>query len=151
MYQINIDPVMLNLGFFQIRYYGLVYVLAFFLIYYLLRKKKEILNLDNKKVDSIVIWLFFGMIIGSRVLALFSQDYTFIYRDPLAFFKIWQGGMSFFGGLIGAVLAGSYIFKKYDINFYRIANLIVLPVSFILILGRLANLLIKNWLGKLLM
>ena len=149
MYQLNIDPVFLDLGFLQIRYYGLVYVLAFFLVYYLLHKKREELNLKKNEVDSIIIWLFFGMIIGSRIVALISQDYSFIFRSPLTFFNIWLGGMSFFGGLIGAILAGIYIFKKYNVNFYRVANLVVVPVSFVLILGRLANFINQELVGKI--
>ena len=148
MYQLNIDPVFLDFGFLQIRYYGLVYVLAFFLVYYLLHKKREELNLKKNEVDSIIIWLFAGMIIGSRIVALVSQNYGFIFRDPLALFKIWEGGMSFFGGLIGVVLAGIYVFKKYNVNFYRIANLVVVPVSFVLILGRLANFVNQELVGK---
>ena len=146
--QVNIDPVFLDLGFLHIRYYGLVYVLAFFLVYYLLHKKREELKLNKNEIDSIIIWLFAGMIIGSRIVALLSQEYGLIFRDPLAFFKIWEGGMSFFGGLIGALLAGIYAFKRYNINFYRVANLIVVPVSFILILGRLANFVNQELVGK---
>ena len=146
--QVNIDPVFLDLGFLQIRYYGLVYVLAFFLVYYLLHKKREELNLKKNEIDSIIIWLFAGMIIGSRIVALVSQEYGLIFRDPLVLFKIWEGGMSFFGGLIGGVLAGIYVFKKYKVNFYRIANLIVVPVSFVLILGRLANFVNQELVGK---
>ncbi len=149
MYQLNIDPVFLDLGFLHIRYYGLVYVLAFFLVYYLLHKKRDELNLKKSEADSIIIWLFAGMIIGSRLVALVSQEYGLIFRDPWAFFKIWEGGMSFFGGLIGAVLAGVYVFKKYNVNFYRIANLIVVPVSFVLILGRLANFVNQELVGKI--
>ena len=88
-------------------------------------------------------------VIGSRVVALVSQDYGFILREPLALFKIWEGGMSFFGGLIGAVLTGVYVFKKYNVNFYRVANLVVVPVSFILILGRLANFVNQELVGKI--
>ncbi len=143
MYQINIDPVLLNLGFLQIKYYGLV----FLLIYYILRRNKEELRLDNRETDSIIIWLFVGMIVGSRVIALLSQDYT-VFRDPLALFRIWEGGMSFFGGLVGAVLAGVYVFKKHDVNFYNVANLVVVPVSFVLILGRLTNFINQELVGK---
>jgi len=145
---VTIDPVFLDLGFMQIRYYGLVYVLAFFLVYYALRKKKHELNLDNKKIDTITLWLFVGMIVGSRIVALLSQNLVLL-KDPLVFFRVWEGGMSFFGGLIGALIVAYYLFKKYNINFYKVANEVVLPISFILILGRLANFVNQELVGKI--
>jgi len=138
----NMNPVLLNLGFLQIRYYSLVYIVGFLVTYYLLLKvaeKKIVKNLTKDAVEDFIIYLIFGTIIGGRVLDFVFYNPSIIWTNPLEILYIWHGGMSFHGGLIGAVI-GTFLFtKKHKVEFYDIADIIVLPLSFFLFLGRIAN------------
>ncbi|KYK25623.1 hypothetical protein AYK26_05790 [Euryarchaeota archaeon SM23-78] len=138
----NINPVLVSIGPFEIRYYGLVYAVGFLVSYFLLRwiaKKKKIKNLTPDRADILILYLILGAIIGARVLLfVFYQPLTFI-TDPLEVLRIWTGGMSFHGGLIGAVIAGLLFCKKYKVNFYKLGDFLVMPLAFFLFIGRIAN------------
>ncbi len=138
----NINPVLLHLGPFEIRYYGLVYAIGFLAVYFLFRwlaKKGEIKNFTLDKADVLTLYLIVGSIAGARLLLfVFYSPATFI-SDPLEIFRIWNGGMSFHGGIIGAVVSCLIFCKRHKINFYKLADFAVLPLSFFLIFGRIAN------------
>jgi len=138
----NINPVLVSIGPFDIRYYGLVYAVGFLIAYLLLRwvaKKGWIDNLNPDRADILTIYLVLGAIIGARLLLfVFYQPATF-FTDPLEVLMIWHGGMSFHGGLVGAVVAGLLFCRKYKIRFYQLGDFLVLPLAFFLFIGRLAN------------
>lgn len=142
-----IDPVIANIGPLQIRYYGLVYAFGFLAVYLFLRYKKEDIKLKPEEIDSLMIYMVAGMMIGARTLHFIVNDPAIFFKDPLEFFRIWHGGMAFFGALLGAV-GGSWLFlknKKTDILI--IFDMVVIPVSFALTLGRIANFLNGELVG----
>lgn len=143
MLQVNIDPVLFNIGFLEIRYYGLVYAFGIFLTYIYLKRKKI---LSEDELDKFMLYLAVGMFLGARLFGIMSQDFFILFKDPLEFFKIWNGGMSFFGGFFGALI-GSYLVMKERI--FQIGNYVVLPVSFALIFGRLANFINQELVGTI--
>lgn len=130
-----IDPVLFNIGSFEVRFYGLVYVLGFILCYYILYKKRYDLKLTKKQVDNLGFYFLIGMLIGARVFYFIFSNIGLL-KNPLEFFMIWHGGMSFYGGFLGSLLA-SYLYLK-D-KFIDFADLMVIPISLILIFGRIAN------------
>jgi len=138
----NINPVLVSLGPLDIRYYGVVYAIGFLVAYFLLRwaaKNNKIPNLNLERADIFTIYLVIGAIVGARLLLfVFYSPSTFI-TDPLEIFKIWNGGMSFHGGLIGAVVAGLLFSKKYKVSFYKLGDFLVIPLAFFLFIGRIAN------------
>jgi phosphatidylglycerol:prolipoprotein diacylglycerol transferase len=142
MFVHNINPVLFTLGPFEIRFYGLVYGFGFLLFYLLLHrlaKKKVINNFNSDKADIFSLYLIIGSIVSARVLDFVFFNPAVLFSDPLEVFMIWHGGMSFHGGLIGGIFA-SYLFcKKYDVNFYKLADFSVIPFSLILFFGRIAN------------
>ncbi|MCP3681506.1 MAG: prolipoprotein diacylglyceryl transferase, partial [bacterium] len=101
MFTSNINPVLLDLGPVEIRYYGLVYILGFFLVYWALNRKRKELKITKKQAENFSILLLVGIVIGARLFSLIFPDPIGFLKDPLEFFRIWNGGMSFFGGLIG--------------------------------------------------
>lgn len=135
----NLDPILFKIGFLEIRYYGLVYLLGFLFVLFTLRKNKEKLKLKEDDVYNLIFYLFLGIIIGARIFHfVFSEPRIFI-SDPLELFRIWRGGMSFFGSLLGVILV-SYIYcRKKNVSFYQLGDLIVIPATLFLILGRIAN------------
>ena len=154
MLNFNIDPVLLTLGPFEIRYYGLVYVLGFIIAYVWLRymvKHKKI-NLDNDELDTLIIYLMLGVIIGSRLFHIMFWEPSYYLAHPLQMLEIWKGGMAFHGGLIGVIVA-TWLFsrkpsiKEKGITFAKIADIMVIPAVFALALGRIANFLNGELVG----
>ena len=140
----TIDPTLFKIGFLEIRFYGIVYVLGFLLSYYILNKNREKLKLSREQVDNLSFYFLIGLIIGARIFHFLFNDVSIFYRDPLELFKIWHGGMSFYGGFLGALIASYLYIKNKLIDF---ADLIVIPISFALILARFANFLNSEIVG----
>jgi len=136
MFVHDINPVLFNLGFFEVRFYGIVYVLGFLLCYYILYKKRYELKLTKRQVDNLSIFFLLGLLIGARIFYFLFSGRAIFLNNPLEFFRIWNGGMSFYGGFLGSILASYLYLKKKFIDF---ADLIVVPIAFVLILGRIAN------------
>ena len=134
----NINPTLLHLGPLEIRYYGLVYLLGFIILYFVLNKNKDKLNLTKDDVYDLIFYIFLGILIGSRLMhILWELDYYIL--NPIKIFYFWEGGMAFHGGLIGILIAGYYFCKKKKISLAKLADILVIPAVFILALGRIAN------------
>jgi len=148
----NINPVLLNLGPFEIRYYGLVYALGFIAAYLLLlsiAKKRAIKNFTIKNVDILIIYFILGLVIGARLLLFVFYHPATLITNPLEVFMLWHGGMSFHGGLIGAAVAGLLFCRKYKVSFYQLGDLLVLPAALFLFFGRIANFINSELYGNI--
>ena len=135
----NFDPVAFQIMSFEIRWYSLAYILGI-VIGWILCKKIFIKNSDiSEKFDDYITYLIIGIILGGRIGYIVFYNFSYYLDNFLDIFKIWQGGMSFHGGLLG-VIVSSYIFaKKNNQNpfFYLDQVSIVAPVG--IFFGRLAN------------
>jgi phosphatidylglycerol:prolipoprotein diacylglycerol transferase len=138
----NIDPVLTKIGSLEIRYYGIIFALGFVVSYLFLRyyiKKGRLKNLTIKKLDDLILYLIIGIIAGSRIFYTIFYPPYLLFTNPLEIFMIWQGGLAFHGGLIGAIIA-IYIFaKKNKLKFLALFDALVIPASLGLAFGRLAN------------
>ncbi|HLC66058.1 MAG TPA: prolipoprotein diacylglyceryl transferase [Candidatus Nanoarchaeia archaeon] len=137
----TIDPVLLQLGPLQIRYYGIAYVLGFLLMWWWLRRaaNKGMIRLTTQQIEDIVFWLMVGVVVGARLGHVLFWNLPYFLANPLKIFAVWEGGMAFHGGLIGIVLAGWLWCRKHSFSFYPIADILTVPVIFGLALGRFAN------------
>ena len=135
----NFDPVAFHIMSFEIRWYSLAYIFGI-VIGWILCKKIFIQNSDiSEKFDDYITYLIIGIILGGRIGYIIFYNFSYYLDNIFDIFKIWQGGMSFHGGLLG-VIASSYIFaKKNDQNlfFYLDQVSLVAPVG--IFFGRLAN------------
>ena len=143
----NLNPTLLNLGPLEIRWYGLVYVLGFLLAAYWLHKHKEKINLAKDQAWDLLFYIILGLLIGARVFMIFWQPEIYLLK-PWNLIKIWEGGMSFHGGFAGAILGAYYYCRKKNLNFLTIADLISIPAIFALALGRIANFINGELIGK---
>ena len=103
----NFDPVFVDLGFIEIRWYSLAYIFSFLIGVYLIKilNRKSINQIKNKEIDDFFIWAIIGVILGGRIgYVIFYQSIVF-FDNPLYIFYIWKGGMSFHGGLFGMILS----------------------------------------------
>ncbi|MFQ3307544.1 MAG: phosphatidylglycerol:prolipoprotein diacylglycerol transferase [Candidatus Midichloriaceae bacterium] len=147
----NIDPVILDFGALAIRWYGLSYVCGILIGAFLLEKlekKYSICKLDKKCIDSLVIYIILGIIIGGRFGDILFYYPEYIIDDFFEIFKVWHGGMSFHGGIIGVAVA-IYIFSiRYKKSFLRITDLTSCVVPIGLFFGRIANFINAELYGK---
>jgi len=136
-----IDPVIVSFGFLQIRWYGIAYVLGFLIGLYLIKiiNNKFSSTFKNKFIDEFFIWSAVGVIIGGRLGYVIFYQTNYIINNPISIFFIWQGGMSFHGGLLGMIFS-ILIYSKYkEINFFQLSDLISTVAPLGIFLGRLAN------------
>ena len=117
----NIDPVLLRLGPFEIRYYGLFYLLGFVMAYFILNHlaKKRELNLDKDDVADYLLYVIIGTVLGARVFYIIFYNLPFYLSNPFEMLAIWHGGLSFHGGFIGAVIACFISAEKRNLIFMK--------------------------------
>lgn len=151
MYIHNLDPVALQIGSFAIRWYSLAYIfgilLSFEYILFLNRK----LNLgftDKKDMEDLTFKIIIGIILGGRLGYIIFYNFSYYLDNPVQTLYIWQGGMSFHGGLIGLTLSVLYHAKKHNKSFLKYMDLIACSTPIGLFLGRIANFINGELYGK---
>ena len=151
MLNLNINPTLISLGPFQIRYYGMIYVLGFIISLWALfnAKKKNKIALTEDQIYSIIFYAIIGVLIGARIFHIIFGNPLYYMQRPIEVFYIWQGGLSYHGGLVGAAIAVIGYSKKYKINYARLADILVVPAAFALALGRIANFINQEILGTI--
>ena len=144
----NFDPVAFEIFSFEIRWYSLAYIFGILLGYLYCKK---ILIKDKKifeKFDDFISYLILGIIIGGRLGYVIIYNPIYYLNNPLEIFMIWQGGMSFHGGIIGVIIS-SYIFSKINkINFFSILDLVSMTAPIGIFLGRISNFINSELYGK---
>ena len=149
----NISPYIIRIwGDFGIRWYSLVYILGFIGLYYFyiwLAKNGKIKNLTPALVDRLIIFLVLGIILGARFFHTFVFEPSYYLSHPVDILKIWHGGLSFHGGLIGGLLAGWIFARKYKIRLLELADGSAIIVGLFLGLGRIANFINGELYGKI--
>lgn len=150
MFQVALDPVLVEFGAISIRYYGLVYALGFLAAYLFFRwaAKKRLIRLSLEKVDIFIIYAIIGGVAGGRIGEFLFYQWNVLLTDPLELFMIWHGGMSIHGGILGFLLVTWLFCRKYNANIYDISDLAVLPASAALIFGRIANFINAELVGR---
>ena len=151
----NFDPVLIDLGYFQVRWYSVAYIFGIILgwVYaYNLIKVTEKENHNRKRFikdfDDLVIYLIFGIIIGGRFGYVLFYNFEYYYQNLNEIFKIWQGGMSFHGGLLGVIVA-TFIFSKINKrSFFKLTDIVSCAAPIGIFLGRIANFINGELFGK---
>ncbi|MFP4523593.1 MAG: prolipoprotein diacylglyceryl transferase [Candidatus Nanoarchaeia archaeon] len=151
MFAISPNPILLSLGPIDIRYYGLVYALGFLFGYWYLRRraKQNRLSLLPDQIDTYMIYIILGGILGGRIGEFLFFQTDILFSAPLEIFKIWTGGMSIHGGMLGFIVATYLFCKKYNTSFYEITDHIVIPTALVLAFGRVANFINAELIGTL--
>ena len=148
--QPSINPIVMSLGFIDIRWYSLAYIFAFILGSVIIKKLNSgsYRLISDDKIDKFFIWAIIGVILGGRIgYVLFYQTNLF-FTKPTYILEIWNGGMSFHGGLIGMILS-IYLFSlKYKIQFFYLSDLVSLVAPIGLFLGRISNFINTELYGR---
>lgn len=146
-----IDPVILNIaGPLAIRWYGLMYLIGFVLIWFLAKtriKPSAIITSTNEFAD-LLFYAAIGVVLGGRLGYMLFYNFTNFISSPLSAFKIWEGGMSFHGGLIGVSLMMWYWAHKQHKPLCAVFDFIVPLVPIGLAAGRIGNFINGELCGK---
>ena len=142
----EIDPVALQIGPIAIRWYGLTWLAAFYAIYFLIRRYQKDLNLDQ--VSDLMFYSLLGAIIGGRAGYVFFYSIDQFINNPFSIFFIWQGGLSFHGGLVGVLIACFWLSKSWKIDFFWLMDRVALFVPPGLGFVRLGNFMNSELLGR---
>ena len=135
----NFDPVAFQIISFEIRWYSLAYIFGI-IIGWLLCKKILINNEDiKKKFDDYITYLIIGVIVGGRLGYILFYNFNYYLHNIFDIFKVWQGGMSFHGGLLGVIIASILFAKKNKQNPLTYMDLVSLVAPIGIFFGRLAN------------
>lgn len=154
-----ISPVAFSVFGLPIRWYALAYIIAFvggFLIFkYLSRRDDSEIYLSKKQLDDLLTYFIFGVIIGGRLGYVLFYDLPFFIAHPFEIFAVWHGGMSFHGGLLGAIisvflfsLGQKFADKSVTRNSLKILDLIAVIAPIGLGLGRIANFINMEVMGR---
>lgn len=143
----TLNPTLFEIGPFEVRFYGMVYAFGFLLIYYMLSRavKQKKLDVKLSDVDSLVLYLIAGVIIGARLFHVVFWEPMYYLQHPIQSLMIWQGGLAFHGGLLGAIVVTVLFARRKKVSVLQLADILVVPASLALSLGRIANF----WNGEL--
>ena len=148
----NLNPVIINFGFIEIRWYSLAYIagifLGFYYAKYLIIKywNKEIIIIEN--LDNFLIYLILGIILGGRIGYVLFYNFIYYFYHPIEILFLWQGGMSFHGGAIGVFIASIIFARKNKIKTLILTDIIVSVACIGIFLGRIANFINGELYGK---
>ena len=150
----SLNPVLIDFGFISIRWYSLAYIFGILLGWWYGKKIiiKKFKNSEKKSeinlFDDLVTYLIISMIVGGRLGYVLFYNFSYYISNPIEIIKIWEGGMSFHGGLVGIIL-GTYIFslkRKTQMLFFLDIIACVSPIG--IFLGRIANFINGELVGK---
>jgi phosphatidylglycerol:prolipoprotein diacylglycerol transferase len=149
----SIDPVLIKIGPLQVRWYGLMYLLGFLGAYFLITKqsKARSLGLVGARLQDLIFHLAIGLIVGARLGYVLFYQFSNLggyIRHPIEIFAIWHGGMSFHGGLLGALLAGFLFCRKRNLPFWATADCVIVTAPIGLGLGRIGNFINGELFGR---
>ena len=146
---LGLDPVAIDLGFFQIKWYSLAYLAGILIGYWYLTVliRQPGAPMARRHADDFVFYATLGIIVGGRLgYVLFYNPE--IFAHPLDVFKLWQGGMSLHGGTLGVIIAIWWMTRNAGLSFLRMCDYIACCVPFGLFFGRLANFVNGELWGK---
>tara|TARA_Y100001958_G_C21153145_1_gene488774 strand:+ start:101 stop:883 length:783 start_codon:yes stop_codon:yes gene_type:complete len=147
MFVNNFDPVAIQIFSLEIRWYSLAYIFGILLGWFL-SKRIFISDVDLKeKFDDYITYIILGIIIGGRLGYVLLYNFEYYLGNLLDIFKIWQGGMSFHGGLIGVIVVSYLYAKKNRQNVYKYLDVVSIVAPIGIFFGRIANFLNSELYG----
>lgn len=152
----EIDPVALSLGPLKVRWYGLMYLFGFLAAWLLGRYRAKVSQRPDgpkpewttHEMDDLITYCVVGLILGARLGYTLFYDFTFFLTHPLEIIKIWQGGMSFHGGLLGLLCSAWFFMRKHGKSLGQVADFIAPLAPPGLFFGRLGNFINAELWGR---
>ncbi len=150
----NLDPVIINFGILSIRWYSLAYIFGILIGWWygnkIILKKfdAERAKTDVKIFDELITYIIISIVIGGRVGYVLFYNPSYYYENLVEIFKIWEGGMSFHGALLGVII-GTYIYsRRKNVKTFFLLDIIACVSPIGIFLGRIANFINGELIGK---
>ena len=147
MFIINFDPVAIEIFSLEIRWYSLAYIMGILLGWYLVK----IIFINNNikdNFDDYITYVIIGLILGGRLGYVLFYNFDYYLNNFFDVFKIWQGGMSFHGGVIGIIISSLLFSKKNNDNVFKYLDIIALVSPIGIFFGRIANFINSELYGR---
>jgi phosphatidylglycerol---prolipoprotein diacylglyceryl transferase len=146
----SIDPILIHIGPLQMRWYGLMYIVGFIIAYFLLNNlsRQRDLPMDKTDIEDLLSSCILGLVIGARVGYCLIYNPSYYIFHPLKFFAVWEGGMSFHGGMIGLILTGWIYSLWRKKSFLMLADLGAIAATPGLFFGRIGNFINGELFGR---
>jgi phosphatidylglycerol:prolipoprotein diacylglycerol transferase len=137
----DIDPVAFRIGPVQVHWYGIMYLVGFATAWWLGQRRASSANsvLQPEQVGDLIFYGALGAVVGGRIGYVLFYDFGAYLAEPLNIFKIWQGGMSFHGGLLGVLVAMWLFARKQRLAFFEVTDFVAPLVPIGLGAGRIGN------------
>ena len=143
----NLDPVAIEIFTFELRWYSLAYIFGVILGWVYIKKIVKDPEVE-KNFNDLISGIILGIIIGGRIGYVLFYNPIYYLNNPFQIFMIWQGGMSFHGGLVGVVISTILFGKKRKIDHYKFLDLISLAAPIGIFFGRIANYINSELYGR---
>ena len=154
MYTHNLDPVLVDFGLISIRWYSLAYIFGIIIGWWFGKKiishliKNTSFDFKLNDFDDLISYLIISIIVGGRIGYVIFYNLKYYISNPIEIIKIWEGGMSFHGALLGIIL-GTYLFsKKKGVSTFFLLDVIACVAPIGIFLGRIANFVNGELIGK---
>tara|TARA_X000001036_G_scaffold269095_1_gene249803 strand:- start:10815 stop:11609 length:795 start_codon:yes stop_codon:yes gene_type:complete len=154
MYIHNLNPVLINFGFIEIRWYSIAYILGILVGWWLGKKilgfkiKTQKINILNNEFDDLITYIIIGIIFGGRFGYVIFYNLIYYINNPIDIIKIWQGGMSFHGALVGVIIMTYFFAKRKRIETFILLDIIAAVAPIGLFFGRIANFINSELYGN---
>lgn len=140
----NIDPVAISLGPLQVHWYGLTYLAGFALFWWIQVQRLKLPHVQKARwskneISDVLFTGIMGVILGGRIGYVLFYSFPEFISNPLYLFKVWEGGMSFHGGLIGVLVAQAWHAHKYRRRWWQVMDFVAVAVPVGLLTGRIGN------------
>ena len=140
-YFVDIDPIAFSLGPIAVHWYGLMYLAGFAGAWWLGQRRRAAgrLPVTGEEFSDLAFYVMLGVVIGGRIGYMVFYNTAELVAHPLSLFRVWEGGMSFHGGLLGVLVAGLLWSRKHGLQFFDVVDFVAPLVPIGLGLGRLGN------------
>ena len=154
MYIHDLNPILINFGFFEIRWYSIAYIFGILIGWWLAKKiiffkiENKIIIFDLKRFDDLISYIIISIILGGRIGYIIFYNFSYYLNNPADIFKIWEGGMSFHGALMGVIIGTYFFSRKIKINSFFFLDIIASVAPIGIFFGRIANFINGELYGK---
>ncbi len=146
----NFDPIAISLGPVAVRWYGLMYLVAFAAFFFLgrLRTRQEWRGVSHQVIDDLLFFGVLGVVLGGRLGYVLFYKFDHYISHPAEIFAVWQGGMAFHGGFLGVLAAVWWVARKHAMPFWKLTDFLAPLVPLGLAAGRMGNFINGELYGR---